>query len=56
MWIQLNMKYELCSTEYFDKWIGKIKDRQTHARILRRLDKLIKGIGGMNHGIEDTAL
>ncbi len=28
------MKYELRSTEYFDKWIGKIKDRQTHARIL----------------------
>ena len=40
------MKYELRSTEHFDKWIGKIKDRQTHARILRRLDKLIIGAFG----------
>lgn len=40
------MKYEPRSTEYFDKWIDKIKDRLTHARILRRLDKLIIGAFG----------
>ena len=40
------MKYELLSTEYFDKWLAKIKDRQTHSRILRRVDKLVIGSFG----------
>ena len=40
------MKYELRSTEYFDKWLTKIKDRQTHSRILRRVDKLVIGSFG----------
>jgi putative addiction module killer protein len=40
------MKYELRSTEHFDKWLAKIKDRQTHARIVRRIDKLVIGSFG----------
>jgi len=40
------MEYELRSTEQFDKWLAKIKDRQAHARILRRLDKLVIGSFG----------
>ena len=46
MWIQLNVKYELRGTGHFDKRIGKIKDRQTHAWVLWRLDKLIIGAFG----------
>jgi putative addiction module killer protein len=41
-----DMKYELRSTEYFDKWLAKIKDRQMHTRILRRIDKLVIGAFG----------
>jgi putative addiction module killer protein len=37
------MKYELQSTELFNKWLAKIKDREAHARILRRIDSM--GIG-----------
>ncbi len=40
------MQYELRSTEHFDKWLAKIKDRQTHARIVRRIDKLVIGSFG----------
>jgi putative addiction module killer protein len=34
------MRYELRSTQHFDKWLAKIKDREAHARIIRRIDKL----------------
>lgn len=40
------MKYELRSTEHFDKWLARIKERQTRARIIRRLDKLVIGAFG----------
>lgn len=40
------MRYELRSTECFDKWLAKIKDRKTHTRILRRVDKLVIGAFG----------
>jgi len=40
------MRYELRSTAYFDKWLAKIKDRKTHARIVRRIDKLTIGSFG----------
>ena len=40
------MRYELRSTIHFDKWLAKIKDRQTHARITRRIDKLSIGSFG----------
>jgi putative component of toxin-antitoxin plasmid stabilization module len=45
------MRYELRSTGIFDKWLSGIKDRETHARIARRIDKLVIGaFGGLNHG------
>jgi len=37
------MKYELQSTEHFNKWLAKIKDRDAHARILRRIDSMCIG-------------
>ncbi|MFO7761538.1 MAG: hypothetical protein R6V20_07985 [Desulfobia sp.] len=40
------MKYELRSTTPFDKWLAKIKDRKTRARIVRRIDRLALGIFG----------
>ena len=40
------MQYELRSTEHFDKWLAKIKDRHTHARIVRRIDRLVIGSFG----------
>ncbi|OIP51022.1 MAG: hypothetical protein AUK28_00890 [Desulfobacterales bacterium CG2_30_60_27] len=40
------MKYELRSTEVFDKWLARIKDLETHARIVRRIDKLAIGSFG----------
>jgi len=40
------MKYELRSTEVFDKWLAKIKDQETHARIVRRIDNLAIGSFG----------
>lgn len=40
------MKYELRSTEVFDKWLAKIKDRETHARIVHRIDNLAIGSFG----------
>ena len=40
------IKYELRSTEHFDRWLARIKDRQTLARIVRRLDKLVIGAFG----------
>lgn len=40
------MKYELRSTAHFDKWLAKINDRKTRARIVRRVDKLVIGSFG----------
>jgi putative addiction module killer protein len=40
------MRYELRSTGIFDNWLSGIKDRETHARIARRIDKLIIGAFG----------
>jgi len=35
------MHYELQSTEHFNKWLAKVKDRQVRARIVRRIDAMI---------------
>jgi len=35
------MQYELQSTEHFNKWLAKVKDRQVRARIVRRIDGMI---------------
>jgi len=40
------MKYALRSTKQYDKWLAGIKDRRTHARIVRRVDKLTIGAFG----------
>lgn len=40
------MKYELQSTEHFDKWLARVKDRQTRARIVRRVDSMVIGSFG----------
>jgi putative addiction module killer protein len=40
------MRYELRSTEVFERWLSRIKDRETHARIVRRIDKLTIGAFG----------
>ncbi len=40
------MRYELRSTKQYDKWLSGIKDRRTHARIVRRVDKLTIGSFG----------
>ncbi|MHB8810698.1 MAG: type II toxin-antitoxin system RelE/ParE family toxin [Desulfobulbaceae bacterium] len=40
------MRYELRSTQHFDKWLAKIKDHEAHARIIRRIDKLTIGAFG----------
>lgn len=40
------MRYELRSTEAFDRWLARIKDRETRARIVRRIDKLTIGAFG----------
>jgi putative addiction module killer protein len=40
------MNYELRSTEHFDRWLAKIHDRRSLARIVRRLDKLVIGAFG----------
>lgn len=45
-WIQFSIQYELRGTEAFDRWLARIKDRETKARIVRRLDKLIIGAFG----------
>lgn len=40
------MQYELQSTEHFNKWLAKVKDRQVRARIVRRIDAMIIGAFG----------
>lgn len=40
------MQYELQSTEHFDKWLAKVKDRQVRARIVRRIDSMVIGVFG----------
>ncbi len=40
------MQYELQSTEHFNKWLAKVKDRQVRGRIVRRIDAMIIGAFG----------
>ena len=37
------MKYELKSTELFEKWLSKLKDRSGKIKILARLDRVQNG-------------
>lgn len=40
------MKYELRSTKHFGRWLDKVRDKVTRARILHRLDALTMGSFG----------
>lgn len=40
------MTYKIRSTEYFDKWLAKVKDHQFHARIVNRVERLEFGYFG----------
>lgn len=37
------MKYELRSTDLFDKWLSKLKDRSVRIKVLARLDRIENG-------------
>ena len=41
-----SMQYELRSTEHFNRWLGKVRDKTTRARIFRRLDAVAMGSFG----------
>ena len=38
------MQYELRSTEHFNRWLSKVRDKTTRARILHRLDAVAMGV------------
>ncbi|MDR2550009.1 MAG: type II toxin-antitoxin system RelE/ParE family toxin [Desulfobulbus sp.] len=40
------MKYELRSTEHFNRWLSKVRDKTTRARIFHRLDAVAMGSFG----------
>jgi len=40
------MQYELRSTEHFNRWLSKVRDKTTRARIFRRLDAIAMGSFG----------
>lgn len=40
------MQYELRSTEHFNRWLSKVRDKTTRARIFRRLDAVAMGSFG----------
>ncbi len=45
------MKYELRSTDHFDRWFETISDKLTRARILNRLDTMTIGHFGDHKAI-----
>ena len=40
------MHYELRSTDHFDRWLNKVRDKTTRARIFHRLDAMAMGSFG----------
>ncbi|MDO5503719.1 MAG: type II toxin-antitoxin system RelE/ParE family toxin [Actinomycetia bacterium] len=52
--------YEVITTDDFDKWLRKLKDRVTRLRILERLDRLQDGNPGdvkqIGHGLWELRL
>ena len=40
------MNYELRSTDHFDRWLNKVRDKTTRARIFHRLDAMAMGSFG----------
>ncbi|MER6939971.1 type II toxin-antitoxin system RelE/ParE family toxin [Nocardioides sp. NPDC127514] len=51
---------EVVSTDAFDKWLRKLKDRQARLRIVERVDRLARGNPGdvkpVGHGISEMRL
>lgn len=51
---------EVLTTEDFDKWLRKLKDRTGRLRILERVDRLANGnpgdVGPVGHGISELRL
>lgn len=45
------MKYELASTEIFEKWLKKLKDHQAKIRIAARLKNVQNGNFGDHEGV-----
>ena len=39
----LSMKYELRSTNQYDKWFARLKDSSVIVRVLARLDRIENG-------------
>lgn len=50
------MKYEISSTEMFDKWFGNLKDRTAKNRILARLSRIENGNFGDFKTLSDNLL
>lgn len=40
------MKYEIATTESFDKWLKGLKDRTTRNKVLARIDRMQNGAFG----------
>ena len=49
------MKYELRSTDHFDRWLAKLKDAMARKRLLARLDMASNGHFG-DHKLLDERL
>lgn len=47
------MKYELRSTEYFDKWLAKLKDTTARKRLLARFDMASNGHFGDHKQLDE---
>ncbi len=45
------MHYELRSTDHFNRWLARIKDRATRLRIVRRIDAMAAGFFGDHKAI-----
>jgi len=49
------VRYEITSTQQFDKWFDALKDKITSAHILLRLERVSKGNLG-DHKVIDGAI
>ena len=47
------MKYELRSTDHFDRWLAKLKDAMARKRLLARLDMVSNGHFGDHKQLDE---
>ena len=51
---------EVLTTQVFDRWLRKLKDREARLRILERVDRLVHGNPGdtkpVGHGVSELRL